>query len=113
MLSGSTLRMKISVGWKNLLDKCDNIDWINTITRRKLMYGYTESPDLGLALAQMTCVKSTVTCPRPANLVESKTWRFWSKNFFWAPSWRSGGMHPQEILKIIVMRLAANAFPTF
>ena len=64
MLSGSTVRMKISASWKNSLDKRDNSDWINTITRRKLIYGYTESPDLGLALAQMTCAKLTVTCPQ-------------------------------------------------
>ena len=35
----SALKMKISVSWKNLLNKSDNIDWINTITRRKLIYG--------------------------------------------------------------------------
>ena len=64
MLSGSTVRMKISVSWKNSLDKRDSIDWINTMTRGKLIYGYTESPDLGLALAQMTCIKLTFTCPQ-------------------------------------------------
>ena len=42
MLSGSTLRMKISVNWKNSLEKRDNIDWINTITRRKLMWIHLE-----------------------------------------------------------------------
>ena len=41
MLSGFTVRMKISVIWKNSLDKRDNIDWINTITRRKLISGFT------------------------------------------------------------------------
>ena len=50
--------------------------------------------------------------PRPANLVESKTWRFWPKKL-WAPSWGSGSMLPQEILKIGVLRLSENAFPTF
>ena len=39
MLSGSAVRMKInSVNWKNSLDKRDNIDWTNTITRRKLTW---------------------------------------------------------------------------
>ena len=32
---------------------------------------------------------------------------------FWAPTWGSGSMLPQEILKISVLRLAENAFPTF
>ena len=38
MLSGSTARMKISVNWKSSLDELDNIDSINTITRRKLIW---------------------------------------------------------------------------
>ena len=59
---------------------------------------------------------------RPTNLVESKTWRLWSKNFssragarkFFGPLVGGrGGMLPQKILKISVLRLAENAFPTF
>ena len=38
MLSGSAIRMEISVSWKNSLDKHDNTDWINTITCRKLIW---------------------------------------------------------------------------
>ena len=65
MLSGSIVKVKIyNVSWKNSPDKRDNIEWINTITRRKLIYGSTESLDLGLAFAQITCVKLTVTCPQ-------------------------------------------------
>ena len=50
---------------------------------------------------------------RPANLVESKTWRFWPKKFFRPPSSGAWGMLHQKMLKISVLRLAENAFPTF
>ena len=51
-----------------------------------------------------------------------KLFWLWSKNFssrsgarkiFWSPCRGSGGMLPQKILKINVLRLAENAFPTF
>ena len=49
---------------------------------------------------------------RPANLVEPKTWRLWSKIFF-EPRRREKKIFPHKILKISVLRLAENAFPTF
>ena len=55
---------------------------------------------------------------RPANLVESKTWRLWSKKIFkprrgdkifWPLVGGPGGMLPQKSLKISVPILAENA----
>ena len=52
----------LNLTWTTGRTNVITFDWINMITRRKLIWIHTDSPDQGLdlALAQMTCVKFTV-----------------------------------------------------
>ena len=69
----------------------------------KLLFGTYETGTLTFSLPTN----------RPVNLVESNTWRFWPKKNFGPPSSGVWGHASQKILKISVLRLAENAFPTF